>query len=111
MSHRTTVVWQGAKDMRDTIGFSMDAESVVTIGDDEDVGFPSQQDVVVKALPGENWELMQCLTYRGKWETFVVPAGTKTDFASVPRVFVWFIPKYGPYTKAAILHDYLWREL
>jgi Protein of unknown function (DUF1353) len=34
----------------------------------------------------------------------------ETDFASVPRVFVWFLPRYGRYTKAAILHDYLWRE-
>jgi hypothetical protein len=31
----------------------------------------------------------------------------RTDFASVPRVFVWFLPRYGRYTKAAILHDYL----
>ena len=31
----------------------------------------------------------------------------RTDFASVPRVYVWFIPRYGRYTKAAILHDYL----
>ena len=32
-----------------------------------------------------------------------------TDFASVPRAFAWFIPRYGRYTKAAILHDYLCR--
>ena len=25
-------------------------------------------------------------------------------------MFVWFLPRYGRYTKAAILHDYLWRE-
>jgi hypothetical protein len=36
-----------------------------------------------------------------------VPVHERTDFASVPRVFVWFIPRYGRYTKAAILHDYL----
>src|SRR4029079_13137851 len=39
-----------------------------------------------------------------------VPDGFRTDFASVPRVFVWLIPKYGRYTKAAILHDYLCDE-
>ena len=33
-----------------------------------------------------------------------------TDFASVPRFFVWFIPRYGRYTKAAIIHDHLWRD-
>ena len=32
-----------------------------------------------------------------------------TDFASVPRAFVWFLPRYGRYTKAAILHDHLWQ--
>jgi hypothetical protein len=36
--------------------------------------------------------------------------GMETDFASVPRVFVWFLPQYGRYTKAAVLHDYLWRD-
>jgi hypothetical protein len=25
-------------------------------------------------------------------------------------VFVWFLPRYGRYTLAAILHDYLWRH-
>ena len=40
----------------------------------------------------------------------MVPTGMRTDFASVPRAFVWFLPRYGRYTKAAILHDYLWRH-
>jgi Protein of unknown function (DUF1353) len=39
-----------------------------------------------------------------------VPPNFETDFASVPRVFVWFLPRYGRYTKAAILHDYLCDE-
>jgi hypothetical protein len=38
-----------------------------------------------------------------------VPADEPTDFASVPRIFVWFIPRYGRYTPAAILHDHLCR--
>src|SRR4029450_10564361 len=42
-------------------------------------------------------------------EDFVVPEREGTDFASVPQIFVWFLPRYGRYTKAAILHDYLWR--
>ena len=49
------------------------------------------------------------LTYRGK-EEFVVPTGMRTDFASVPPRVRWFLPRYGRYTKAAILHDYLWRH-
>jgi hypothetical protein len=30
-----------------------------------------------------------------------------TDFASVPRIFTWLLPRYGLYTRAAILHDHL----
>jgi hypothetical protein len=38
---------------------------------------------------------------------FVVPAGFKTDFASVPWFFQRFIPKTGIYQEAAVVHDYL----
>lgn len=52
---------------------------------------------------------LSTLTYHAKSEDFKVPMHEGTDFASVPREFVWFIPRYGRYTKAAILHDYLCR--
>jgi Protein of unknown function (DUF1353) len=74
------------------------------------VPFDEGWDVVVKEIDEKNWELILPLAYRGTDEFFVVPSGMRTDFASVPRVFVWFLPQYGRYTKAAILHDYLWRE-
>ena len=35
--------------------------------------------------------------------------GRRRTSRSVPRIFVWFLPRYGRYTKAVILHDYLWR--
>jgi hypothetical protein len=73
--------------------------------------FLGDADVAVKQVDDTSWELLAPLTYQGKRDTFVVPAGQRTDFASVPRVLVWFLPRYGKYTKAAILHDYLWREL
>lgn len=42
--------------------------------------------------------------------TLVVPADFRTDFASVPPV-LWFIfPPWGRYTRAAILHDYLYTQ-
>jgi Protein of unknown function (DUF1353) len=63
--------------------------------------------VVVEELDDERWQLVDPVTYEGNTETFVVPAGFETDFASVPRVFVWLLPRYGKYTKAAILHDWL----
>jgi hypothetical protein len=54
------------------------------------------------------FELAAPETYVGKTDTFVVPKGEGTDLASVPIGLTWLIPRYGRYTRAAILHDYLW---
>jgi hypothetical protein len=69
-----------------------------------------ESDVVVREVDDNTWQLVEDLRYVGNTDRFVVPAGFRTDFASVPRVFVWLIPKYGRYTKAAILHDFLCDE-
>lgn len=67
-------------------------------------------DVVVRQVDAKRWELIEPLTYRGNRESFTVERGFITDFASVPRLFVWLLPSYGDYTKAAILHDYLCKK-
>lgn len=72
--------------------------------------FREPAEVVVRQEGDKDWEVMRSLAYVGKCDEFTVPISMLTDFASVPRVFVWFLPRYGRYTKAAILHDYLWRE-
>lgn len=42
-------------------------------------------------------------------EGHIVPACFETDFASTPR-FLWrLIPPWGPYSRAAVVHDYLYR--
>jgi len=50
-------------------------------------------------------------TFRGKIGRLLVPASVSepftTDLASVPRSLTWLFPRYGRYTKAALLHDYL----
>jgi len=74
-------------------------------------GFSPGAKVVVEEVDDQNWKVREPFSYTGARETFSVPAGTDTDFASIPRVFVWFLPRYGRYTLAAILHDYLWRQL
>jgi hypothetical protein len=66
--------------------------------------------VVVEQISDTDWKVRQPFDYQGRSELFQVPLHQETDFASVPRLFVWFLPRYGRYTKAAILHDYLWRE-
>ena len=73
---------------------------------------PFTGDVVVRELAaadGSRWRLEEPLSYTGRDETFVVPVGFTTDFASVPQALTWLVPRYGRYTKAAILHDHLWR--
>ncbi|ONM46860.1 DUF1353 domain-containing protein [Nocardia donostiensis] len=69
------------------------------------MGFTSE--LVVAEIDQQFWRVTAPLTYRGSEQEFVVPAGFRTDFASVPRPVMWLVPRYGVYTKAAILHDYL----
>jgi hypothetical protein len=71
------------------------------------LGFPPDSKVDVRQVDDQDWEILRSLAYHATTEDFEVPVQQRTDFASVPRVFVWFIPRYGRYTKAAILHDYL----
>ena len=71
------------------------------------LGFPPGSTVDVRQVNDQDWEILRALPYHATTEDFEVPVHERTDFASVPRVFVWFIPRYGRYTKAAILHDYL----
>lgn len=72
---------------------------------------PFTGNVVVQELAaadGSRWQLVEPLGYRGRHEDFEIPSGFTTDFASVPQALTWLVPRYGRYTKAAILHDYLW---
>jgi hypothetical protein len=44
----------------------------------------------------------------GSDRPIVVPAGFVTDFASIPRVFWAGLSPHGQYSRAAVLHDYLY---
>lgn len=56
------------------------------------------------------WELLRELRYvGGDGDVFVVPVHSCTDFASVPVLVAWLLPRYGEWTRPAILHDQLWR--
>lgn len=55
----------------------------------------------------KSFVLTEDLVYEGRDQTFTVPAGFVTDFASVPQFMYWLIPSYGQYTNAAVVHDYL----
>lgn len=71
------------------------------------MGFPNGTDINLRRYSDVEWQLTCDLVYRGKRDTFTVPAGFRTDFASVPRAAVWLIPKFGRWTLAAIVHDLL----
>lgn len=68
---------------------------------------PFSGHVTVEQISNVDFQLVEELSYTGNHETFTVPVGFRTDFASVPRAFVWLLPRYGAYSQAAILHDYL----
>lgn len=70
---------------------------------------PFLTELIVKDAGGNDWKVMQPLRYQGRTQCFEVPQGAATDFASVPVLFQWLIPRSGKYTKAAVLHDFLWR--
>ena len=64
---------------------------------------------------GKSWVLMRGFGYaRGSEDSgdvIEVPEGFITDFASVPRLIQWIVPRWGKYGNAAIIHDWLyWQQ-
>jgi len=69
-------------------------------------GFDSELHLV--AVGPATWALTAPLIWTGtRGDTFVVPTGFVTDFATVPRFLHWLVSPYGAYTRAAVLHDWL----
>ena len=59
------------------------------------------------------WWIEQPLVYevgaKGSGKTIAVPKGFLTDGASIPQ-FLWsMLPTWGAYSRAAVIHDYLYR--
>lgn len=65
------------------------------------------EDLAVRATSASTWALTEPLTWTGETQTFTVPAGFVTDFATSPRFLHWLWSPYGAYTRAAVLHDWL----
>lgn len=66
----------------------------------------------IRAVSPTTWALTAPLVWTGQQgDTFTVPTGFVTDFATSPRFLHWLVLPYGAYTRAAVLHDYLLTEL
>lgn len=62
----------------------------------------------IQAASETTWRLLAPLVWTGtRGDTFAVPLGFVTDFATVPRFLHWLWLPYGAYTRAAVLHDWL----
>lgn len=66
----------------------------------------------VEQISDEEWLLLRALVYQSDRldRTLIVPRGFVTDFASVPRLPFVFWLAGGKATKAAVVHDYLYRK-
>jgi hypothetical protein len=70
---------------------------------------------VVNHLTGRvhQWEMCEPMTYRlvdtEDAEFVTVPPAFKTDFASVPRPFWFWLAPWGRHGRAAIVHDFLYQ--
>jgi hypothetical protein len=68
-------------------------------------------DLTIRPHGTSTWILVEPLVYKGADREFVIPAGYVTDFATVPKFMRWLFETYGPYTRAAIVHDWLITEM
>ena len=71
--------------------------------------------LIVTPMPdGRNWCLCRPFSYhigsRHSRKIIIVPVGFVTDFASVPQFLWWWLPYWGKYGKAAVLHDFLYQS-
>jgi hypothetical protein len=73
------------------------------------MGF-DDENITVRRRDDDTWAVVGKLVYHGKRDSFEVPDGFPTDFATVPRAVVWLIPRFGRYTLPAVLHDWLCTE-
>lgn len=68
----------------------------------------------VEVLPdGRKFKLTRPFTYhigtKFSRKYISVPKGFITDFASTPNFLWWWLPPFGKYTKAAVIHDYIYQ--
>lgn len=74
-------------------------------GTDFMTGF-QQRNVTMMGQDGRNWAVVDPIRYiAADGRTFVVPRGARTDGCSTPCELWPFLPPFGDYWLAAVLHD------
>ena len=75
--------------------------------------FPTGTELIVAQRPRveRSFRLVNALIYKGRRDTIIVPAGFETDFATVPAIVAWLIERFGTFTAAAVVHDWLCVQL
>ncbi|WP_372830986.1 DUF1353 domain-containing protein [Pontibacterium sp.] len=73
---------------------------------------PFQSELVISPKNGKEWVLREQLVYRSHEQCRVVNAhkGFICDLASIPRIFRPVFPVHGKHTRAAVIHDWLYRN-
>ena len=65
-------------------------------------------------IDGKTWrvaeEFSYCVGAKDSGWLLTVPKGSATDFASIPSIIKGLIPTSWKYSKASVLHDYLYRS-
>ena len=74
----------------------------------------SSPNILVRTSDGHNVTLAEPMTFIRPFnvggERVTVPVGATSDGASIPRQAWDLLPPFGPYWRAAVLHDYLYRD-
>ncbi len=72
----------------------------------------TEQLVVTPLSDGRTWVILRPFGYDvgnvGSGDTVKVKTGFMTDFASIPRLLWIFLPCWGKYGNAAVIHDWLY---
>ncbi len=71
---------------------------------------PFRSDLNMRWITAGSYMLLSDLVYAGRRDLIVIPAGFRTDLASVPRIVRWLLPQDGRWTRAAIVHDWCCRH-
>lgn len=72
--------------------------------------FPSPLDTRLEA-DGRTWTLLEDFHYNDPIHGWIiVPKGTRTDLASIPRLLWALLPPFGKYAFGAVVHDFVYGQ-